>query len=281
MGNSYSRNSHGGLSRSATQAQGSTQNLCRIERDLHGCEKCLACRNVEALVAFWMAPNTTANRPSHASSAPQLFHNSYAELDECARRCISCRVMRRALVLQQPTIDDISALTISRQPAQSKDYHGQQQQQQLQVYAVLTGGSQNLDHGPVLTVVLVDPVSGPSSDRRTRAHIQLSLQGQHQQAQKIQQMSGYQQWSYMHMPATYTPRIEPESPRLAVTADTGTTYQQVYSWASMCHAQHVECKNLAWSTQLPSRASRSAMVQCCSYDQLFQHSHRAEVDRWS
>lgn len=257
MGNSHSRNSHGGSPNSATQAQGSSQNLCRIDRDLHGCDKCLACRNLEALVAFWMAPNTAANRSPHASSAPQLFHNSYAELDECARRCISCRVMRRALVLQQPTIDDISTLTFLRQPAQSKDYdHHHQQQQQLQVYAVLTGGNQNLDHGPVLTVALVDPVSGPLSDRRTRAHIQLSLQGQHQQAQKIQQMSGYQQWSYMHMPAAYTPRIEPESRRLALTADTGTTYQQVYSWASTCHAQHVECKNLAWSSQVPSRLLR-------------------------
>lgn len=43
-------------------------------------------------------------------SRPELIHNSYKELDLCSQRCITCRVIRRGMLLNQPMIHEATSL---------------------------------------------------------------------------------------------------------------------------------------------------------------------------
>lgn len=86
--------------------------FCRIQQGLDQQPKCGGCKRIEALIQYW---NTSQNsRRDHRrptpQSRPELVHNSYEELDFCSRRCITCRVIRRGLLLNQPMINEATSL---------------------------------------------------------------------------------------------------------------------------------------------------------------------------
>jgi Heterokaryon incompatibility protein (HET) len=41
--------------------------------------------------------------------SPIMIHKSFGELDVCAKKCLTCRVFRQAILLNQPTVDGITS----------------------------------------------------------------------------------------------------------------------------------------------------------------------------
>lgn len=71
--------------------------------------KCGGCRKIEALIQYWMS-RTDSGRPTSARSKPELVHNNYAELDSCSHQCVTCRTIRRGLLMNQSTMNDVTSL---------------------------------------------------------------------------------------------------------------------------------------------------------------------------
>ncbi len=67
--------------------------------------KCNGCRKIEYLVKY-----CKQHPPLEGRSKPVCFHNSYRELDFCAERCITCRVIRRGFLLNQATFEQVEEL---------------------------------------------------------------------------------------------------------------------------------------------------------------------------
>lgn len=88
--------------------------FCRIQQGLDHQPKCGGCKRIEALMQYWTTSQDSrrdGRRPA-PHSRPELIHNSYDELDFCAQRCITCRFIRRGLLLNQPMINEVASLGI-------------------------------------------------------------------------------------------------------------------------------------------------------------------------
>lgn len=88
--------------------------FCQIQQGLNHQPKCGGCKRIEALIQYWSTSQNSrrdGRRPS-PQSKPELIHNSYKELDFCSQQCITCRVIRRGLLLNQPMINEASRLGI-------------------------------------------------------------------------------------------------------------------------------------------------------------------------
>jgi len=48
--------------------------------------------------------------PSGRSKSPIKVHENFEELDVCAKKCITCRVFRLGILLNQPAVDGIASL---------------------------------------------------------------------------------------------------------------------------------------------------------------------------
>lgn len=82
--------------------------FCRIQQGLDQQPKCGGCKRIEALIQYWTTSQNSRRdgRRLPAKSRPELIHDSYNELDSCSQRCITCRVIRRGMLLNQPTINE-------------------------------------------------------------------------------------------------------------------------------------------------------------------------------
>lgn len=88
--------------------------FCRIQQGLNHQPKCGGCRRIEALIQYWSTSQNSrkdGRRPT-PQSRPELIHNSYEELDFCSQRCITCRVIRRGLLLNLPMINETNSLGV-------------------------------------------------------------------------------------------------------------------------------------------------------------------------
>lgn len=88
--------------------------FCRIQQGLDHQPKCSGCKRIEALIQYWTTSQGSRRDGRRAAphSRPELIHNSYKELDFCSQRCITCRVIRRGLLLNQPMINEVTKLAI-------------------------------------------------------------------------------------------------------------------------------------------------------------------------
>lgn len=88
--------------------------FCQIQQGLNHQPKCGGCRRIEALTQYWSTSQNSrrdGRRPA-PQSRPELIHNSYKELDFCSQRCITCRVIRRGLLLNLPMINENTSLGV-------------------------------------------------------------------------------------------------------------------------------------------------------------------------
>lgn len=86
--------------------------FCQIQQGLNHQPKCGGCRRIEALIQYWSTSQNSrrdGRRPA-PQSRPELIHNSYKEMESCSQRCITCRVIRRGLLLNQPMINEAGSL---------------------------------------------------------------------------------------------------------------------------------------------------------------------------
>ena len=73
----------------------------RLDTTTDGQSICAGCRRIETLVD---APY------ERAIAEPLCFHNRFAELEACARHCMTCRVFRQGVLMRQPTARDADGL---------------------------------------------------------------------------------------------------------------------------------------------------------------------------
>ncbi|KAK3948091.1 heterokaryon incompatibility protein-domain-containing protein [Pseudoneurospora amorphoporcata] len=87
------------------------QDLLRVKTNEHGQLQCRGCDQITYLLRW--AEAERRKDPSHKGTSPKrIIHNSYIELDMCARisNCDACQVVRRALLLDQITGRDAERL---------------------------------------------------------------------------------------------------------------------------------------------------------------------------
>ncbi|KAI1394385.1 heterokaryon incompatibility protein-domain-containing protein [Hypoxylon trugodes] len=83
----------------------SRDGLCAVRKDMDRQPKCNGCRRVESLIRYCERYLTAGSKPK-----PVLFHNSYRELEFCAEKCSTCRVIRRGFLLNQATFTQAEML---------------------------------------------------------------------------------------------------------------------------------------------------------------------------
>ncbi|KAI1130738.1 heterokaryon incompatibility protein-domain-containing protein [Nemania abortiva] len=79
--------------------------FCAIRKEMDRQPKCRGCRRIEALIRY-----CDSHPAQESRSRPVCFHNSYHELDFCAARCSTCRLIRRGFLLNQATIAQLEEL---------------------------------------------------------------------------------------------------------------------------------------------------------------------------
>lgn len=87
------------------------QDLTRVKTNEHGQLQCRGCDQITYLLRW--AEAEKRKDPNHKGTSPKrIIHNSYIELDMCARmsNCDACQVVRRALLLDQITGRDAERL---------------------------------------------------------------------------------------------------------------------------------------------------------------------------
>jgi hypothetical protein len=178
--------------------------LSKIHIDADRLPKCEGCRIIEALLMYWNGRETSPAF-TFASIRPVRFHDSFEELHRCADKCVTCRLIRRAVILKQPTVSHVDMLLSLQRPA---------------VWA-------SLAEGPALAVFLSP--SGAFSNLASP------------------------QTAFIALGAKGGQLATSPSPNLTIQVDHEHVYKQVREWARLCHRDHVECGNLAWSSRNPSR----------------------------
>lgn len=87
------------------------QDLLRVKTNEHGQLQCRGCDQITYLLRW--AEAERRKDPNHKGISPKrIIHNSYVELDLCARisNCDACQIVRRALLLDQITGRDAERL---------------------------------------------------------------------------------------------------------------------------------------------------------------------------
>ena len=74
---------------------------CKLEKGLDRQSKCKGCKQVEILFEF--VDEQERRKQFSPPSRPILLHPNYKDLDFCARKCMTCRVFRQALLLEHAT----------------------------------------------------------------------------------------------------------------------------------------------------------------------------------
>ncbi|KAH8168203.1 hypothetical protein CIB48_g13 [Xylaria polymorpha] len=72
--------------------------FCAIRKGTDRQPKCKGCCRIEALIRY-----CNEHLSSESRSRPVCFHNSYSELNICAAKCATCRIIRRGFLLNQAT----------------------------------------------------------------------------------------------------------------------------------------------------------------------------------
>ncbi|KAJ4987687.1 hypothetical protein SVAN01_06854 [Stagonosporopsis vannaccii] len=80
--------------------------LTATERNTEYLEQCVGCD----FVADFVRRNVAYSKPGEVKLPATLLHNSFEELENCARKCQICRVFRQALLLEEVTFDDVKEL---------------------------------------------------------------------------------------------------------------------------------------------------------------------------
>ncbi|KAI1188897.1 heterokaryon incompatibility protein-domain-containing protein [Nemania serpens] len=78
------------------------EDFCAIRKTMDRQPKCRGCRRIEALMRYCDEHLPPGSRPR-----PVRFHNSFRELDACAAKCATCRLIRRGLLLNQATVTQV------------------------------------------------------------------------------------------------------------------------------------------------------------------------------
>ncbi|KAI1746502.1 heterokaryon incompatibility protein-domain-containing protein [Xylaria castorea] len=79
--------------------------FCAIRTEMDRQPKCKGCRRIEALIRY-----CNKHLPPESRPRPVCFHNSYRELDFCAAKCATCRLIRRGFLLNQATVAQVEEL---------------------------------------------------------------------------------------------------------------------------------------------------------------------------
>ncbi|KAK3392203.1 heterokaryon incompatibility protein-domain-containing protein [Sordaria brevicollis] len=97
------------------------QDLSRVKTNEHGQLQCRGCDQITYLLR-WAEAERRKDANHKGTSPKRIIHNSYIELDSCARmsNCDACQVARRALLLDQITGRDAERLrdTDNQSPVQ-------------------------------------------------------------------------------------------------------------------------------------------------------------------
>lgn len=80
--------------------------FCKTEKNFDYLNQCAGCNNVEILIRR----NSEQQKNGLQKVPSGILHNSFDELDKCARKCEICRVFRQALVLEEVTFDGVKEL---------------------------------------------------------------------------------------------------------------------------------------------------------------------------
>ncbi|KAH8655314.1 heterokaryon incompatibility protein-domain-containing protein [Xylariales sp. PMI_506] len=177
--------------------------------------KCMGCRSIEFLLKRGPSP------------VPICIHNDYAELTRCAERCITCRVIRRAVIMSQPTVEGSRLL-------------------EMLPYAVRACVST----GETLKITL-DVANTKRQPIIKAANILLG-------APTTQEVTMLEYLFSEAAPSpTYSPAMAQEM-RIPEYANIKSVTGQVGKWAKACRG-HSKCGNLTWSTTNPTR-----LIKICS-----------------
>ncbi|KAL3425070.1 hypothetical protein PVAG01_04351 [Phlyctema vagabunda] len=82
--------------------------FCTLETSRDHQSICKGCREIEML--FEVQRRQEFRQSFRLKSQAVPFHASYQELSACARKCITCRVLRQTLLLKQRTPKDVASL---------------------------------------------------------------------------------------------------------------------------------------------------------------------------
>ena len=149
--------------------------------------KCKGCGEVEGLFS---------SRRSNPNSPPAIgcqFHNTFLELEDCARKgCCGCRVFRRAFLLSQVSPQDVKRLRSVRDPGQ--------------IWAKL--------ENDILEVLI-------GNSQITHAFARVKC---------------------LNTNSIGFTNLEPEF-----------NLDEAKNWITDCHENHIDCNNLPWSIENPSR----------------------------
>ncbi|MCJ1448327.1 MAG: hypothetical protein MMC23_008842 [Stictis urceolatum] len=85
-----------------------TRGLCHTEKDGDGQDKCKGCNGVQRL--FKIKKEWELQGNSKFPAKPETLHSSFLELADCAKKCVTCRIFHRALLLNQVTYRDATSL---------------------------------------------------------------------------------------------------------------------------------------------------------------------------
>lgn len=221
---------------------------------------------------FWIN-RASKNGRQASQSKPERIHSSYQELDSCSQQCVTCRVIRRGILLNQSTTTDANNLRIRPQ----------------EVWATLLGVELNK---MTLRVSLQD---GPNSTGSAASTTISFSPGQEsvitgakqpfllQQPFQFQQQFQFPQHFQLPLARTETTssakkETPPLEASLTTRADTKAVFNQVRSWAEACNRGHPECGNLNWSGNNPTRLLR---IISASEVQLVDAREKTELIRYT
>lgn len=221
---------------------------------------------------FWIN-RASKNGRQASQSKPEQIHNSYQELDSCSQQCVTCRVIRRGILLNQSTTTDANNLRIRPQ----------------EVWATLSGVELNkmtlrvsLQAGPNSTrsVASTTISFSPGQERLITDAKQPFLLQQHFQFQEQFQFPQYFQLPLARHEITSSAKKETPLLEASLTtrADTKDVFNQVRSWAEACSRGHPECGNLNWSGNNPTRLLR---ITSTSEVQLVDARENTELIRYT
>ncbi|KAK1980399.1 heterokaryon incompatibility protein-domain-containing protein [Colletotrichum cereale] len=183
-------------------------------RDPDAHERCSGCKKIQNLLEW-------NKRYAVLPPRPVDFHNTYAGLDKCGLKCITCRVFRQALLLEGVITDHASVL----------QHYGGAVSAQLE--------PSTADGGFAIRIRVED-------DGRTRR----APEDEHKGGEDKVHLAT----ALVRCSPTWTSKEESlYSPmRLAKNPGDPATYREVRHWLLECE-RNVDCGNLAYSDRKPTR----------------------------
>ncbi|GKT89208.1 HET-domain-containing protein [Colletotrichum tofieldiae] len=185
--------------------------------DLDAQKRCKGCKRIQYLLEW-------KKRYTILPPQPVDFHNTYADLDKCALKCVTCRVFRQALLLEDVTTDHVNVLqhkggAVSAQLEPSPD-----------------------DGGFAIRIRVRD------DSRPQRAS---------EDGQKTSKEEVYIASAVVRCSSNWSSKEESQYPpmRLAKDPSDPAIYCEVRAWLLKCE-RNIDCGNLAYSDRRPTRLLR-------------------------